>query len=374
MRSASAWMAIHAEADVRRIVDPLRLLAWWEAGSLASSSFDPEGCQNLGFAHKAGSMKTSQDSTITAGIDISKGKLDVGFDIGKDRLTVANDAAGHDAVIGLLRQQGVNRVGLEATGSYGMALENALREADFEVVVLQPVQVKLFRKLGLKRAKTDVIDAVLIARFTAGHKQRADFHDPRLEEFRERLLYVEQLKMDATRIRTRLDRFSMPGLIARMKADIGRIEREARELFAVLLADIRTHKDLAKRIDLLTSIRGVGDNSAVVLVVRLPELGRLSRGQIAALVGVAPFNSDSGKKSDPRRIAGGRKTIRDALYTPTVSAATRWNPELVTLYKRLTAAGKPGKLAIIAAMRKLLAIANAVLHRGSPWVVQPAQQ
>jgi transposase len=319
-------------------------------------------------------MKITHDSMFTGGIDISKSKLDVAVDGSAARLTTSNDAAGHEAVIRFLRQHQITRVGLEATGSYGLLLETALRREEFEVVVLQPIQVKLFRKLQLKNAKTDAIDAVLIASFTARQAGKTDFHDPRTPGLCERLLYIEQLKTDATRIRARLDRFFQPDLVARMKRDIQRIECEAREMFDRLMEEVRTHPDLARRIDLLLSIPGIGNNSALVLVLRMPELGHLSREQIAALVGIAPFNRDSGRASDPRRITGGRKTVRDALYTPTVSAATRWNPDLVVFYKRLKANGKPAKLAIIAAMRKLLAMANAILARQTPWKTKKTQQ
>lgn len=312
-------------------------------------------------------MTITSDSMECAGIDISKDKLDVAFARGEDRLTIPNDAGGHRKLIAFLHDHKVRRVGMEATGCYGIQLEAALREASFDVDVVQPRQIKFFRKMTLKHAKTDAIDAVLIARFTVRLEQRAQFHDPRLTRFCERLLYVEHLKDDAARIKTRLERFFEPDIIARMQEQLDELRAKAREAFALLVADIRAHKDLAERLDLLKTIPGIGDYSAVVLVLRLPELGHLSREAIAALVGVAPFNSDSGKASDPRHVSGGRKSVRDALYTPVTSAATRWNSDLIAFYSRLKVAGKPTKIAMIAAMRKLLAQANAVLARRTPW-------
>lgn len=312
-------------------------------------------------------MTTSHDSTKAAGIDVSKGRLDIGLSRGEDGLSVANTPAGHAEMVAFLRQHRIEQVGLEATGSYGLAVEAALREEGFEVLVLQPVQVRLFRKLHRQRAKTDAIDAVLIARFAEGETPQADFHDPRLVPLRERLLYLEQLRADVARIRARRDRYTAPDLLARMKADIVRMEREANAILADLIVRVRSHPDLSARYALLVSIPGIGPYSAVMLVLRLPELGHLSRGQIAALVGVAPYNADSGTQTGQRRIAGGRKDIRDALYTPTVAASTRWNPDLVAFNTRLRQAGKAGKLAITACMRKLLGIANAILARGTPW-------
>lgn len=312
-------------------------------------------------------MTRSHDSTTTAGIDVSKDKLDVALSAGEARLSVPNSPDGHAGVAAFLRRHAITRVGLEATGSYGLAIEATLREEGFDVVVLQPVQVKLFRTLHRRHAKTDAIDAVLIARFVRGEAARADFHDARLAPWRERLLYVEQLRSDAARNRTRRDRYGCPELCARIEAEIRRIEREADSLFAQLLADLGRQPDLAARLALLISIPGIGDYSAAVLVLRLPELGHLSREEIAALVGVAPFNADSGRQSAPRRIAGGRKDVRDALYTPTMAASTRWNADLIAFGNRLRSAGKPGKLVIIACMRKLLSLANAILARGTPW-------
>lgn len=317
-------------------------------------------------------MTTYHDSMTTAGIDVSKDKLDVGLSTDETPLCVPNSPEGHAAVAAFLRRHAVARVGLEATGSYGLAIETALREEGFEVLMLQPVQVKLFRILHRQRAKTDAIDAVLIARFVQHEPLPGDFHDPRLAPLREQLLYLEQLRADASRIRARRERYTSPDLLARMKADIVRLEREADAILADLVQRVRGHPDLSARFALLVSIPGIGPYSAVMLVLRLPELGHLSRGEIAALVGVAPYNVDSGKQAGQRRIAGGRKDIRDALYTPAVAASTRWNPDLVAFNRRLREAGKPGKLVIIACIRKLLAIANAILARGTPWTPKTA--
>lgn len=317
-------------------------------------------------------MTTSHDSTRTAGIDVSKHKLDLGLSDGAVLPPVTNDPKGHAAVVAFLKRHAIARVGLEATGSYGMAVEAVLREAGFEVIVLQPVQIKLFRTLHRRRAKTDAIDAVLIARFVRDEAARADFYDPRFGPWRERLLYIEQIKSDIACLRARLDRFQAADLRDDIEARIDQLARKAKAMLAALLAEVRAHADLARRLALLVSIPGIGERSALVLLLRLPELGALSRERIAALVGVAPFNADSGTNAGQRRIAGGRKAVRDALYTPTVAAATQWNEDLVAYAERLRAAGKPAKLAFIACMRKLLITANAVLARGTPWTPKTA--
>ncbi|WP_413990083.1 IS110 family transposase [Labrys okinawensis] len=302
-----------------------------------------------------------------AGIDIGKAKLDVGLDKDEERLEASNEPAGFAQIIAFLKRQQVSLVGVEATGSYGFDLIQALQEAGFAIAQHQPAQIKLYRKMQLKRAKTDVIDAVLIARFTALGEQKPAFSDARLARFAEKLLFLEQAREDAIRLQGRLDRYRDTGLIAKIKADITSFKARAKQELAALKKELRAHGDLDKAFKLLLSIPGIGDYSALVLIIRLPELVHLEPTQIASLVGVAPFNNDSATVRGTRSIAGGRKNIRNALYLPTLAAATQWNPDLKVLYDRLKAKGKETKVAVIAAMRKLLIIARAVLIRGSIW-------
>jgi transposase len=312
-------------------------------------------------------MKTAHGSTKTAGIDIGKATLDVGLDEGEDRLQTGNDPPSFERIIAFLRERKIERVGVEATGAYGLALIEALREAGFQVFQHQPAQIHLYRKMQLKRAKTDVIDAVLIARFTALAELKPWHGDARLAYFAEKLLFLDHAREDAIRLQGRLDRFRDPDLITTIKADIASLKARARQELLALKKELKTHSDLTRTLDLLLSIPGIGDYSALVLIIRLPELIHLDPKEIAALVGVAPFNCDSATMHGQRHIAGGRKNIRNALYVPTLAAATRWNPDLKAFYDRLKAKGKKTKVAIIAAMRKLLTIARAVLIRGSKW-------
>jgi transposase len=134
------------------------------------------------------------------------------------------------------------------------------------------------------------------------------------------------------------------------------------------LIALRRHDDLATRLKLVLSVAGIGPRTAIALLIRMPELGRLSRGEAAALAGLAPFNNDSGKRGRQRSIAGGRTRLRTSLYAAALPAAFRWNEALKRLYTRLKAAGKPHKLALVACARKLLAYANTVLARGTPWL------
>lgn len=151
--------------------------------------------------------------------------------------------------------------------------------------------------------------------------------------------------------------YALARLIKRRDAEIARC-----------VADIRKHDDLARRLALILSVPGIGTRTAVSLLVRMPELGSVTREQAAALAGLAPFDDDSGKRRGQRHIAGGRGRVRRAIYAAALPAAFRWNPALVDFYKKLVAAGKPHKLAHTACARKLLVYANTVLKRGEPWV------
>ena len=133
------------------------------------------------------------------------------------------------------------------------------------------------------------------------------------------------------------------------------------------MAAIREHRDLAERLDLISSVDGIGPPTAVAILVRLPEIGRITREQAAALAGVAPYDDDSGEHAGTRHIEGGRKRLRRALFTAALPASFRWNPQLIALYRRLKAAGKEHKRALIACARKLLIFVNAVVARGIPW-------
>ena len=139
-----------------------------------------------------------------------------------------------------------------------------------------------------------------------------------------------------------------------------------------LVAAIRRHPDLAARLDLIASVDGIALRTATAILVRLPEIGRISREQAAALVGLAPYDNDSGDQNGARHIAGGRKRLRGSVYSAAFAASFRWNPELIELYNRLTAAGKDHKVALVACARKLLIFANTVVARGTPWVSHAA--
>jgi transposase len=326
----------------------------------------------VGSHHKEGSTKMSQISTIVAGIDVAKARLDIAIHGCKQSWQVANSLQGLLELTRLLQRHHVTRIGLEATGGYERDVVEQLRKAGFGVIVLQPLQVRAYAVVKLQRAKTDRIDAALIAAFTAEHAVVREPPDPRLAGFSGLLTCLEQIEEDMARIKVRLEHVRHPGVLRDWKADIARLKQRRTGMIVKLSTMLRQHDDLATRLKLLLSIDGIGPRTAIALLIRMPELGRLSRGEAAALVGLAPFNNDSGKRVRQRSIAGGRTRLRTSLYAAALPAAFQWNAALKRLYARLKAAGKPHKLALVACARKLLIFANAVLARGTPWIKSAA--
>jgi transposase len=322
----------------------------------------------VGSHHKEGTTKMAKSTTIVAGIDTAKHKLDVAIHGVRSCWNWSNDPSGWADLVDLLRRHRVCRVGIEATGGYERGVVAHLRQEDFAVVVLQPLQVRAFAQLTLCRAKNDRIDAALIAACTARHGGRSEPPDPRLAPLADLLTFVEQTEEDIARLKVRLEHVHEADLREIVRDDIKRFKQRRTEMITKLEATLRAHEDLAHRLDLVTSIDGIGLRTGLALIIRMPELGRVSREQIASLAGLAPFVHQSGKRKGETHIGGGRERPRTSLYAATLPAAFQWNPALIALYRRLTAAGKPHKLALVACARKLLVFANAVLARGTPWI------
>ncbi len=314
----------------------------------------------------------SKHITVCAGIDTSKRKLDVALDGTKERLQVDNTLEGHRRLSDWLRRHGAKRIGIEASGGYEFAVVATLRRYGFVVVVFQPAQVRAYATFHLQRAKNDKIDAALIARCTTAVKKIHAPPDPRLATFSGPLTAIEQMTDDMTRLKTRRESCRDARLRQFWKEEIARLKRLQRAELKALVAAIRQHQDLARRLALINSVDGIGLPTAVAILVRMPEIGQITREQAAALAGLAPYDDDSGDYVGVRHIAGGRERLRGALYAAALPAAFRWNAQLIALYGRLTGAGKLHKVALIACARKLLIFANTVVARGTPWTAQPA--
>jgi len=314
-----------------------------------------------------------QETTpLTAGIDTAKDKLDIAVPGQAAGLVVGNDAAGWRKLVRELARLGVGRVGIEASGGYERGAVTHLRRAGFTVLLLQPLQVKAWARLHLRRAKNDTLDAALIAACAAVLDPPAVEPDARLVPLADHLTFVEQIEEDIVRLKTRLEHLHDPRLRRLAATDIARLRRRRTAELRRIAAALAQHPDLDARLQLILSVPGIGQRTALAILIRLPELGRLSREQAAALAGLAPFDDDSGQHHGQRHIAGGRARLRRSLYAAALPAAFRWNPTLHTLYQRLIARGKTHKTALVACARKLLIFANTVVARGTPWTSDPA--
>jgi transposase len=300
----------------------------------------------------------------TAGIDVGKHWLDAAVD--GETIKVGNDAAGIAALVGWLKANEVERVGLEASGGYEREVRAELAAAGFATVLHQPLEVRLFARLTRQRAKNDRLDARLIAAATAGLETVRPAPSPGLVDLGEQLTVYEQVSATAAKLKTFLDTVRQPHLRAQLLDQIATLAALKQSLARALLAEVKADPELGPRYRLLRSLPGIGPIVALSLCIRMPELGRLERGQAASLIGVAPFDHDSGTHKGLRLIAGGRSRPRRMLYIAAL-AAKRCDADLKAFAQRLIERGKAKKVAIVAVMRKLIEAANLVLKRNQPW-------
>jgi transposase len=303
------------------------------------------------------------------GIDVSKARLDVALGVAGELLWVANDARGIASLVARLVELAPELVVLEASGGLQTALVAELGAAQLPVVVVNPRQVRDFARATGQLAKTDALDARMLALFAERIRPQVRPLPGEQElELKALVARRRELVEMITAERNRLDR--APKLLHKeISAHIrwleGRLKDRDRDLDRML----RSSPLWREREDLLRAVPGVGPVLCATLLADLPELGALSRHQIAKLVGVAPLNCDSGTMRGRRTVWGGRAQVRAALYMATL-AAVRCNPALKTFYLRLRSAGKPAKVALTAAMRKLLTVLNAMLKHRTHWSPQ----
>ena len=311
-------------------------------------------------------MEQGKTSTKAAGIDVSKKHLDAAVHGEAEGARFVNDAAGFTQLAAWLRERGVRRVGMEATGGYEKGALVFLQTEGFETVLHQPLEVRLFARLKRRRAKNDRLDACLIAAATAQVEAVKAAGDPYLAELAERMTAYEQAADLLAQARTYREHTSLADLRADLEAHIRILLARKKALAADLIRRIRERPDLRRRFDLIATLPGFGRIVAAALVIRMPELGAMERGQPAALLGVAPFDRDSGDRRGERFIGGGRERSRRLVYIAAL-AARRVDPGLKAFAERLLASGKPPKVVLVAVMRKLIEAANLVLKRGTPW-------
>jgi transposase len=309
--------------------------------------------------------------TRFVGIDISKLTLD--FDCLPISATqqFANDAVGIAALVALLQNSGVERIVIEATGGWEMAVVSALAVAKLPVVVVNPKQVRDFAKAMGHFAKTDKLDAKVLALFGERMKPALRALPDKAQRTLADLLgrrnqLVDMRAQEKTRLAT------VPAVAQKnVEQHIAWLDKCIAKLEADLRDRLKKSPVWCHKATLLESVPGVGDVTTFSLLADLPELGTLNRQKISALVGLAPFPDDSGKRKGKRYIRGGRAQVRCALYMATLSAIVH-NPPIKAMYERLKKAGKPFKLAMTACMRKLLTILNAMLKNDQTWKIQPS--
>jgi transposase len=306
------------------------------------------------------------ETRVVAGIDVSKGQLDVALLPGAERLRCANDSAGIGDLVKRLKASAVELVVMEATGGYETAVATAIAGAALRLAVVNPRQVRDFARATGRLAKTDRIDAEVIAAFgQAVAPQITALPDEDTRELGALLTRRAQLIGMRTQ---ETNRFALTqgAMRKQIKTHIAWLDRAIGALDTDLSAKLRNSPAWRTRDDLLQSLKGIGPITSGTLMSALPELGGLDRRAIAALVGLAPFNRDSGTLRGRRTIWGGRGRVRHVLYMAATSAV-RSNPVIRTFYQRLIQRGKPHKVAMVACMRKMLTILNAMARTNTPW-------
>jgi transposase len=300
------------------------------------------------------------------GIDVSKDRLDVMVLPDRLSFSVDNTAVGWRQLVDRLRGLSIAAVGIEPSGGYERGIIRALLAAGLSVRRINPNKLRQFARARGVLAKNDRLDARLIAEFVAIMPTRVVQHDPATERLAEVVTMRRQLcdehvavENQAAHVEDAMLRRLNKRRLARLKADILLLDRRMAEIVA-------SYADLARRYELLTSMRGVGPTLAFTLIALLPELGRMSRKQIAALVGLAPYDFDSGRLKGHRCIYGGRLPVRNVLYMAALSAC-RYNPALKVFHHRLAATNKKPKVVIVAVMRKMITTLNAMLRDDAVW-------
>ncbi|MEM1409505.1 MAG: IS110 family transposase [Pseudomonadota bacterium] len=306
----------------------------------------------------------------------------IGVDISKDRLDAhrlpdgtvrqfPNTRSGRRAFLAWAGHD-VNRIVYEPTGPYHRAFEAACRDADLPLCKINPLQARRFAEAIGTRAKTDQVDAVLLARMGLTlDLDPTPVAGKALRELKELRQVHQALIQERTRLRNRLKTLTVALVKQFHMQRLKRIELEINEVIDAIMARIESDPVMAQRFAILTSIPGLGTIATMTLIIEMPELGNLEAKQAASLAGLAPMIRQSGQWNGKARIIGGRKHLRDALFMPAL-VACHHNLDMAAKYQALTAAGKPAKVAITAVMRKLIVLANALVKADRKWQPKPA--
>jgi transposase len=303
----------------------------------------------------------------TIGVDISKDVFDAHRLPDGAQRQFANDKTGWRAFIKWLDGSSVERIVFEATGAYHRAFEQAIDKAGLPLCKVNPRLARRFGEALGKLAKTDRMDAAMLARFGTALQPPVRPAPTRLQcDLKELLVARMALVKDRTAAKNRQKNLSCALLKRHAEQRLKQIERQIDEVETAIRDLIEANPDLARRFRILTSIPGIAERAAFALIIDMPELGSLDARAAAGLSGTAPMTRKSGKKTGKAFVQGGRPNVRAALYMPALVAA-RFNPDLKAKYNQLLAAGKPAKVALTAVMRKLVILANALIRDDRSW-------
>lgn len=310
--------------------------------------------------------------TQNVGVDICKATLDVHLHPAGIARQFTNDAKGIRALLAWLGGHAIARVVFEPTGPYHHGFERRLGEAGLPLAKVNPLQARHFAQAAGAHAKTDAIDAAMLARMGALLTPPVrPISSKMIDEMKE--LHVARLALvkDRTAAKNREHACRSPLLKRHAAQRLAQIDRQLKTIDATLQAFLESDADLMARFKIIASIPGIGTLTAVTMLIEMPELGSLDNKQVASLAGLAPQARDSGQHRGKRHIRGGRAILRQALYMPAL-VATRYNADMKAKYQAMTAAGKPAKVAITTIMRKLIILANALLRANRPWAQKMA--
>jgi transposase len=311
--------------------------------------------------------------TVFVGIDVSKNSWDVHWLPEGRSFAVPATTTGLADLLAQLPMAGTCLIVMEATGGYERELAAGLFDAGHLVSIVNPRQSRDFAKAVGQLAKTDRVDARILALFAEKVRPRlSEKATEKQAELEELVTRRRQLIAFQSAELVRQEKARHKQAIRSLKKHLELLEKQIRELNEAIAKLIQSDEDWRGRAEIVASMPGIGPATAATLIAELPELGKLNRSEIAALVGVAPFNQDSGKFQGQRRIRGGRKSVRTGMYMATLTAM-QYNPFINAFAKRLAAKGKPFKVRLIASMRKLLTILNVMVRDQTLWIAQSIQ-
>jgi transposase len=310
----------------------------------------------------------AQNEVVVVGIDVAKDKVDACIRALSQRQTFQSTAEGRRALTRWLRKHKVGKAAMEASGGYERDWAKALREAGLEVRIVDPRRVRSFARSAGRLAKNDPIDAQMIAWFA---ETFIEAPGQTSDAARDKLVQIVNARMALIELQTCLKNRSehaAPDVVQKMQARLlKKIASEVTELEAAIAALLKATPHLAELAEIIESVPGLAQTTSAGLIAAMPELGQVSNQVAAALLGVAPYDDDSGQRRGDRHIKGGRRKVRNLFYMACLGAATRHNPVLKAFYGRLIVKGKAAKVALTACMRKLICILNTMIARRQKW-------